>query len=226
MLSPEEEKMRALQGFLSGLASSSYIAQSGPAAARAVNEVTDAVRQDSLNRAQQQFELASNLATMDREGSVAAFGAGLDAAKTAMNQQGVALQMAVSTLNAADQREQAALIQESQNRMESFKAEMDALKLAAESGRADRKDMLDFFESLRMYANDINRAISSLQTTALPGEELPAETRAAVEALRAQLDNINTMAAGVRLQVGSNLGVSGVSPDIMSLVEQYTNQSQ
>lgn len=176
MFTPQEERSRKLRALLSGLASSNLIAQGGPAASRAVAQVSDAIREDSTARAEQQFELASSLMGMDMQASQQAFSAGLEATTTAMNQQGVALQMAISTLTAADNREAASQLQQSVNRLESLKIMIDA----AQNGQANAVDVQ---RNVGTMIRAINDDIVSLRATALPNTPLSAELESAIKTL-------------------------------------------
>ena len=176
MFTPEEERSRKLRALLSGLASSNAIAQGGPAASRAVAEVSDAIREDSTARAEQQFELAASLMDKDMQASQQAFTAGLDATTTAMNQQGVALQMAVSTLNAADNREAAEIVQQSANRIES-------LKIMIEAAQNGQVNAVNVQRNVGGMIRAIQDDIISLRATALPGMPLSEDIQTSIRTL-------------------------------------------
>jgi hypothetical protein len=176
MFTPEEERSRKLRALLSGLASSNTIAQGGPAASRAVAEVSDAIREDSTARAEKQFELAASLMDKDMQASQQAFTAGLDATTTAMNQQGVALQMAVSTLNAADNREAAEILQQSANRLES-------LKIMIEAAQNGQVNAVNVQRNVGGMIRAIQDDIGSLRATAMPGAPLPEDVQTSIRTL-------------------------------------------
>jgi hypothetical protein len=180
MFTPEEERSREINALLSGLASSNLIAQGGPAASRAVAEVSDAIRADSTARAEQQFELASSLMDMDRQAAQQAFSAGLDATTTAMNQQGVALQMAISQLNTADNNEAAAIADSAARRMEYIQMSIEA----AQKGQSNAAEVQRNLSAMIRSNND---DIANLLATGFPGQPPSAEVLAAINAIR----NIN-----------------------------------
>jgi len=210
MYTPEEERRRSLQGLLSGLASSSYIAESGPAAMQGVNEVRDAVRQDELARAEQQFNLSDQLMGMDRTASIEAFGAGLEASNAAMTQQNAAMSATASMLNAAGQREQAALIQESQNRMSALQVQADAISKAAQMGQDVTNSLVNYAETLRRSLQDTDSAMANILEASGPGMALPPESQAALQTLRDQRNILNSQYSAVTGRVGSRLGVPEV----------------
>jgi hypothetical protein len=176
MYTPEEERSRKLSALLSGLASSNLIAQGGPAASRAIAKVSDDIREDSVARAEKQFDLASGLIGMDMQASQQAFGAGLEATITSMNQQGVALQMAISQLNAADNREAAALLQESQNGIEMTKQMIESFK----NGQANARDVQ---RNVGARLRDLGTQINQLQGSGLPNQPLGSEITTAITVL-------------------------------------------
>jgi len=180
MFTPEEERSREISALLSGLASSNLIAQGGPAASRAVAEVSDAIRADSTARAEQQFELASSLMDMDRQAAQQAFSAGLDATTTAMNQQGVALQMAISQLNTADNNEAAAIADSAARRVEYIQMSIEA----AQKGQSNAAEVQRNLSAMIRSNND---DIANLLATGFPGQPPSAEVLTAINAIR----NIN-----------------------------------
>jgi hypothetical protein len=180
MFTPEEERSREINALLSGLASSNLIAQGGPAASRAVAEVSDAIRADSTARAEQQFELASSLMDMDRQAAQQAFSAGLDATTTAMNQQGVALQMAISQLNTADNNEAAAIADSAARRVEYIQMSIEA----AQKGQSNAAEVQRNLSAMIRSNND---DIANLLATGFPGQPPSAEVLTAINAIR----NIN-----------------------------------
>jgi hypothetical protein len=193
MFTPEEERSRKLRALLSGLASSNTIAQGGPAASRAVAEVSDAIREDSTARAEKQFELAASLMDKDMQASQQAFTAGLDATTTAMNQQGVALQMAVSTLNAADNREAAEILQQSANRLES-------LKIMIEAAQNGQVNAVNVQRNVGGMIRAIQDDIGSLRATVMPGVPLPEDVQTSIRTLensRQALEAVFNAALGV-----------------------------
>lgn len=210
MYTPEEERRRSLQGLLSGLASSSYIAESGPAAMQGVNEVRDAVRQDELARAEQQFNLSDQLMGMDRTASIEAFGAGLEASNAAMTQQNAAMSAAASMLNAAGQREQAALIQESQNRMSALQVQADAISKAAQMGQDVTNSLVNYAETLRRSLQDTDSAMANILEASGAGVPLTAEAQTALQALRNQRNMIGQQYNAVIGRAGAGLGVNNV----------------
>jgi hypothetical protein len=173
MFTPEEERSRKISALLQGLASSNLIAQSGPAASRGIAAVSDAVREDSMARAEKQFDLASSLISADMEASKDAFAAGLSATTQAMADQSVALNAVSSQLIAEGNREAAALIAQSQNQMKVFEAQLkDAADLrkilsdesiaGTQAGAAARRDLINLQGNLYSGVEEINRTIAEL----------------------------------------------------------------
>ena len=207
MYTPEEERRRSLQGLLSGLASSSYIAESGPAAMQNITAVRDAVRQDELNRAEQQFNLSEQLMGMDRTASIEAFGAGLEASNAAMTQQNAAISATASMLNAAGQREQAALIQESQNRMSALQVQADAISKAAQMGQDVTNSLVNYAETLRRSLQDTDSAMANILEASGAGMPLTTEAQTALDNLRKQRNMIEQQYNAVIGRAGAGLGV-------------------
>jgi hypothetical protein len=204
MFTPEEERSREINALLSGLASSNLIAQGGPAASRAVAEVSDAIRADSTARAEQQFELASSLMDMDRQAAQQAFSAGLDATTTAMNQQGVALQMAISQLNTADNNEAAAIADSAARRVEYIQMSIEA----AQKGQSNAAEVQRNLSAMIRSNND---DIANLLATGFPGQPPSAEVLGAINAIR----NINAT-----LQSAFNAASSSAGFPIPEVTEQ------
>jgi hypothetical protein len=204
MFTPEEERSREISALLSGLASSNLIAQGGPAASRAVAEVSDAIRADSTARAEQQFELASSLMDMDRQAAQQAFSAGLDATTTAMNQQGVALQMAISQLNTADNNEAAAIADSAARRVEYIQMSIEA----AQKGQSNAAEVQRNLSAMIRSNND---DIANLLATGFPGQPPSAEVLGAINAIR----NINAT-----LQSAFNAASSSAGFPIPEVTEQ------
>jgi hypothetical protein len=142
LYTPEEVKSRKIDALLAGLASSNLIAQGGPRAAAGINAVTDAVKRDSLDRANKSFELSAGLMDKDIAGARAAFGEGLKAMNTAMNQASVATQMAGSMLNQADNAAAARALQDRQERLAQITSTISALGVIGQLERADMDVML------------------------------------------------------------------------------------
>jgi hypothetical protein len=219
MFTPEEERSRKISAILSGLASSNLIAQGGPAASRAVAEVSDAIRADSVARAEKQFDLASGLLGMDMQASQRAFNAGLEATITAMNQQGVALQMAISQLTAAADREAAALLQESRNGIEMTKQMIEAFK----NGQSNA---IDVQRNVGAMVRDLGDRIDKLKTSGLPGQPLSPEVNTAIRVLeneRSALQSVFNAALGESgFAVPEISGGVGLTPDDEELIKRYT----
>ena len=221
MYTPEEERRRSLQGLLSGLASSSYIAESGPAAMQGVNEVRDAVRQDELARAEQQFNLSDQLMGMDRTASIEAFGAGLEASNAAMTQQNAAMSATASMLNAAGQREQAALIQESQNRMATLQIQAEAISKAAQMGQDVTNSLVNYAETLRRSLQDTDSAMANILEASGAGVPLTEEAQTALQTLRNQRNMIGQQYNAVIGRAGAGLGVEAAGGASGSTAERF-----
>jgi hypothetical protein len=113
---------------------------------------------------------------MDMQASQQAFGAGLEATITSMNQQGVALQMVISQLNAADNREAAKLLQESQNGIEMTKQMLEAFK----NGQSNA---IDVQRNVGARLRDLGSQINQLQGSGLPNQPLDHEITTAITVL-------------------------------------------
>lgn len=221
LYTPEEERRRSLQGLLSGLASSSYIAESGPAAMQNITAVRDAVRQDELNRAEQQFNLSNELMGMDRTASIEAFGAGLEASNAAMTQQNAAMSATASMLNAAGQREQAALIQESQNRMSALQVQAEAISKAAQMGQDVTSSLVTYAETLRRSIQDTDSAMTSILEASASGMALSPESQTAIQALRDQRNMLEQQYNAVIGRAGTRLGVGEYMPSGTSTSSRF-----
>jgi hypothetical protein len=165
LYTPEEVKSRKIDALLAGLASSNLIAQGGPRAAAGINAVTDAVKRDSLDRANKSFELSAGLMDKDIAGARAAFGEGLKAMNTAMNQASVATQMAGSMLNQADNAAAARALQDRQERLAQITSTISALGVIGQLERADMDVMVASQRAATTELSSIQRQLSTLLDT-------------------------------------------------------------
>jgi len=225
MFTPEEERSRKISALLQGLASSNLIAQSGPAASRGIAAVSDAVREDSMARAEKQFGLASGLMGLDMKASQEAFAAGLNATTQAMADQSVALNAVNSQLVAEGNQEAAALIAQSQNQMKVFEAQIeDAANIrkilsdesiaGTQAAAAARRDLINLQGNFYRAIDGIDRTIAEI-TDSL-GAATPASA-AAVQGLTTQKAALQNAANAVSQQFGVNVdsaaGMGGGSGD-------------
>jgi hypothetical protein len=218
---PEELRDRRIQAWLAGLASSPYIAESGVAAAQGREGVMERSRQDEKARADQQFELAYEMMGQDREASVNAFKDGLAASDRAMAQVTGAMQSAAGMVSSELSREQAALIQESQNNMEALKVQADVVQASLDRGEKNIDQLNNYYESLVREADTTNRTIASIQQNSAPGAPITPEMQAFLEANVAKKRLLDDAAAATRLQLGGSLGVELPSIEALELSEQY-----
>jgi len=208
MFTPEEERSRKISALLQGLASSNLIAQSGPAASRGISAISDAVREDSMARAEKQFDLASGLMGLDMKASQEAFAAGLNATTQAMADQSVALNAVNSQLVAEGNQEAAALIAQSQNQMKVFEAQLkDASELrkllsdesiaGTQAGAAARRDLINLQRNLYSGVEEVNRTLAELS-----GLSATPATAGAVTALNKQKNALLRAADAISQEFG------------------------
>jgi len=220
--SPEELRDRRIQAWLQGLASSPFIAQSGVAAAQGREAVMERSRQDARERADQQFELAYNLMNTDREASINAFKDGLAASDRAMAQVTGAVQSAAGMISSELTREQAALIQESQNNMEALKAQAAAVEADLARGQKNTERLTAFYSSLVDESDNLARAIANISAdTALIASP---EAQTLITELTAQKALVDEMKNAARLQSGDVVGVDVLSPEGRAALARYGRQ--
>jgi hypothetical protein len=220
--SPEELRDRRIQAWLQGLASSPFIAQSGVAAAQGREAVMERSRQDARERADQQFELAYNLMSTDREASINAFKDGLAASDRAMAQVTGAVQSAAGMISSELTREQAALIQESQNNMEALKAQAAAVEADLARGQKNTERLTAFYSSLVDESDNLARAIANISAdTALIASP---EAQTLITELTAQKALVDEMKNAARLQSGDVVGVDVLSPEGRAALARYGRQ--
>jgi hypothetical protein len=210
LYTPEEVKSRKIDALLAGLASSNLIAQGGPRAAAGINAVTDAVKRDSLDRANKSFELSAGLMDKDIAGARAAFGEGLKAMNTAMNQASVATQMAGSMLNQADNAAAARALQDRQERLAQITSTISALGVIGQLERADMDVMVASQRAATTELSSIQRQLSTLLDSLVnvPEENKPA-LQVQINALRLQEAEALTAIRAARVALG--LGTGGGS---------------
>lgn len=192
LYTPEETRSRKIDALLAGLASSNLIAQGGPRAAAGINAVTDAIKKDELDRANKRFELSVGLMDKDIAGAQAAFGEGLKAMNTAMNQTSVAVQMAGSMLNQADNAAAARELQDRQERLDAINSTISALGVLGQLERADIDAMTASQRAATTELSSIQRQLNAL----VPN--LPFAQEEAVPALQAQIDALKLQEAAAR----------------------------
>ena len=210
LYTPKEVKSRKIDALLAGLASSNLIAQGGPRAAAGINAVTDAVKRDSLDRANKSFELSAGLMDKDIAGARAAFGEGLKAMNTAMNQASVATQMAGSMLNQADNAAAARALQDRQERLAQITSTISALGVIGQLERADMDVMVASQRAATTELSSIQRQLSTLLESLVnvPEENKPA-LQAQINALRLQEAEALTAIRIARVALG--LGTGGAA---------------
>ena len=211
LYTPEEVKSRKIDALLAGLASSNLIAQGGPRAAAGINAVTDAVKRDSLDRANKSFELSAGLMDKDIAGARAAFGEGLKAMNTAMNQASVATQMAGSMLNQADNAAAARALQDRQERLAQITSTISALGVIGQLERADMDVMVASQRAATTELSSIQRQLSTLLDTLgmIQEEENKAPIQVQINALRLQEAEALTAIRVARVALG--LGTGGAA---------------
>ena len=210
LYTPEEVKSRKIDALLAGLASSNLIAQGGPRAAAGINAVTDAVKRDSLDRANKSFELSAGLMDKDIAGARAAFGEGLKAMNTAMNQASVATQMAGSMLNQADNAAAARALQDRQERLAQITSTISALGVIGQLERADMDVMVASQRAATTELSSIQRQLSTLLESLVnvPEENKPA-LQVQINTLQAQEKQALTAIQAARVALG--LGTGGAA---------------
>jgi hypothetical protein len=229
LYTPEEVKSRKIDALLAGLASSNLIAQGGPRAAAGINAVTDAVKRDSLDRVNKSFELSAGLMDKDIAGAQAAFGEGLKAMNTAMNQASVATQMAGSMLNQADNAAAARALQDRQERLAQITSTISALGVIGQLERADMDVMVASQRAATTELSSIQRQLSTLLESLVnvPEENKPA-LQVQINTLRLQEKEALTAIRVARVVLG--LGTGGGSggetgstgdPELDKLLQQY-----
>lgn len=207
LYTPEEVKSRKIDSLLAGLASSNLIAQGGPRAAAGINAVTDAVKRDSLDRANKSFELSVGLMDKDIAGAQAAFGEGLKAMNTAMNQTSVAIQMAGSMLNQADNAAAASALQDRQERLAQITSTISALGVIGQLERADMDVMVASQRAATTELSSIQRQLSTLlDTFGMIPEENRAPIQAQINALRLQEAEARSIIQAVNTKLGFGTG--------------------
>lgn len=217
--SEEELRNRRVQAWLQGLASSPYIAESGVAAAQGREGVMERAREDARTRADQQFQLSYDLLNEDREASVNAFKDGLAASDRAMAQVTGAVQSAAGMVSADLTREQAALIQESQNRMAALDAESAAIQAEIERGGKNVDRVTKFYGDLVQESNNLARALATITAdTALMSSP---DSVALIESLTAQKALVDEMKNAARLQSAGGTGVELPTPQVDRIMELY-----
>jgi hypothetical protein len=215
LYTPEEVKSRKIDALLAGLASSNLIAQGGPRAAAGINAVTDAVKRDSLDRANKSFELSAGLMDKDIAGARAAFGEGLKAMNTAMNQASVATQMAGSMLNQADNAAAARALQDRQERLAQITSTISALGVIGQLERADMDVMVASQRAATTELSSIQRQLSTLLDSLVnvPEENKPA-LQVQINTLQAQEKEALTAIQAVRVVLGLGTGGGSGGPKL------------
>lgn len=204
LYTPEEARSRKIDALLAGLASSNLIAQSGPRAAAMVNQVSDAIKQDSLNRADKQFTLSSGLMEKDMGAAKEAFNAGIEAMNAAQNQITVAVQMGGSMLANADQRAAANALQARQEQLAQLTSSIQLLTAIGTLERADLDRLVEVqrgaVTGLNSIQNDIADLTSNLSIAATP--EAKAAIEAGIGVLRLQADAYRNVINAVNTKLG------------------------
>ena len=237
LYTPEEVKSRKIDALLAGLASSNLIAQGGPRAAAGINAVTDAVKRDSLDRANKSFELSAGLMDKDIAGARAAFGEGLKAMNTAMNQASVATQMAGSMLNQADNAAAARALQDRQERLAQITSTISALGVIGQLERADMDALSASQRAATTELSSIQRQLSTLLESLgnVPEENKPA-LQVQINTLQAQEKQALNAIQAARVVLGLGMpampltptstgsggqGESTGDPELDKLLQQY-----
>jgi hypothetical protein len=224
LYTPEEERSRKISALLGGLASSNLIAQGGPRASAAVNQVTDMVKKDKLERAEKQFTMASDLINKDYTASTQAFKAGLDAMGDARNQVTVAIQMIGSMLNNADQRAAAQALEARQNRLTQISSTIQALGAIGTLEQADLNLMVQVQSNIATVLKSVQDQISNAQERLIFAQNESAKEAINLElqGLRLQekdaMNGLNAVNAIFNIQpsptTGTGSGAAGGSSDL------------
>lgn len=188
LYSPEEERNRKISALLSGLASSNLIAQSGPAASRAIMGIEDEVRGDARTRAEKQFDLAASLIEQERAAGQNVYTAGREAISRAETGANQAMQSAVARLNSLREVGAAQTLQQQQMQFDTIKAQMEA---AAEQQRLGRYDAQNNAALAATFENVLQNAettkVTLLQTLAAAPDESKEDIRNAISAIDLEL---------------------------------------
>ena len=228
LYTPEEERNRKISALLSGLASSNLIAQSGPAASRAIMGVEDEVRGDARTRAEKQFDLAASLIEQERAAGQSIYTAGREAISRAETGANQAMQSAVARLNSLREVGAAQTLQQQQMQFDAIKAQMEA---AAEQQRLGRYDAQNNAALAATFENVLQNAettkVTLLQTLAAAPDESKEDIRNAISAidleLRATRARFNEL-TGVEsapIETPTPTGAFDLTPEANEIYSQY-----
>lgn len=188
LYSPEEQRRRELRALLGGLASSGYIAESGPAASRAIMEIEDEVRADARTRAEKQFDLAGSLIEQERTAGQSIYTAGQEAINRAEIGANQAMQSGIARLNSLREVGAAQALQDQQMQFDVLKAQLDA---AAEDRRLGRYDaqtnatLAGTFENVIQNAETTKATLLQTLTATPPERQRPIQD--AIDAVNLEL---------------------------------------
>jgi hypothetical protein len=229
LYSPEEQRRRELRALLGGLASSGYIAESGPAASRAIMGIEDEVRADARTRAEKQFDLAGSLIEQERTAGQSIYTAGQEAINRAEIGANQAMQSGIARLNSLREVGAAQALQDQQMQFDVIKAQIEA---AAEQQRLGRYDAQTNATLAGTFENVIQNAETTKATLLQTLTATPPESRQPIQdainavnlelgALRARFNEL-TGVRGVPLAAPTTTGEFDLSPEAAGVFSQYS----
>jgi hypothetical protein len=228
LYTPEEERNRKISALLSGLASSNLIAQSGPAASRAIMGIEDEVRGDARTRAEKQFDLAASLIEQERAAGQNVYTAGREAISRAETGANQAMQSAVARLNSLREVGAAQTLQQQQMQFDTIKAQIEA---AAEQQRLGRYDAQNNAALAATFENVLQNAettkVTLLQTLAATPEENSQPIQDAIDAIDLELGAIRVRfneLTGVRaapIETPTPTGEFDLTPEAADVFSRY-----
>ena len=194
LYSPEEQRGRELRALLGGLASSGYIAESGPAASRAVMGIEDEVRADARTRAEKQFDLAASLIEQERTAGQSVYTAGQEAISRAEIGANQAMQSGVARLNSQNEVAAAQALQQQQMQFDSLKAQMDEATEQQRLGILDRQTQATLANSISSVMDNVQTAAGVLRQTlaSTPDDADKTSIRDAITGMEARLEALVT----------------------------------
>jgi len=208
LYSPEEQRRRELRALLGGLASSGYIAESGPAASRAIMGIEDEVRADARTRAEKQFDLAGSLIEQERTAGQSIYTAGQDAINRAETGANQAMQSGIARLNSLGEVGAAQALQDRQMQLDVIKAQIEAAAEQKRLGRYDAQTNATLAATVRGAMDDSQSAINTLlQTLAATPPESQQLIQDAINAL-----NLERNAVIARFNELTGVGAAPIEP--------------
>ena len=232
LYSPEEQRGRELRALLGGLASSGYIAESGPAASRAIMGIEDEVRADARTRAEKQFDLAASLIEQERAARQSVYTAGQEAMTRAETGANQAMQSAVAQLNSQNEVAAAQALQQQQMQFDVLKAQMDEATEQQRLGILDRQTQATLANSISSVMDNVQTAAGVLRQTlaTTPDDADKTSIRDAITGMEARLEALVTQfneLTGVRpapIETPTPTGEFDISPEADEAYNRYNTQ--